>query len=173
MKKVLHDPRHGTLHDIVEWGAEFPIAAPFEWIDADDAIDQTWELVNEIPTAPSGLTLDEAKFEARGTINEVRDFNIRQGVEYVGALFDSDDRSIGLLSSTITYFGAAAIPPVTVLWRDMNDIDHEFTLAQLVELSASMFTHIEATILVSWDLKDQITVAGSVEIVDAVKWPEE
>lgn len=179
MAKVLVNTVTRSWHDVVEDGAEFPVAEPLAWRDAPVGLGAGWTFDGAAFAPPAGPNLAEAKAAAVARIHAERDARMGAGVAYNGATFESDADSRATLSEVLVTLRAAGdhglTPPATLTWRDADNGDHELTHAQLAALALTMLGYCEAVFAAAAQAKDAIRMAATPAAVAAaeaaVNWP--
>ena len=117
------------------------------------------------------ISLEEAKKLQHGTINGRREANRATAVvEYAGDTFEVNKTSQENMNSIAT----AAILDIqnggnTVFtYRSATNVNHDFTAAQIIQLSLLMVAKVSEVYGESWDLKALVYAADTVEEVVAV-----
>lgn len=142
------------------------------WVDAERPV--------VIPTAgatgsyaPPGdpvSTLSLAKDAKRTAINVYRERVLAAGVVFNGYQFDSDPLSVTRLTAVATAVSAGATLPDGFTWRSTANVDVPFTGAMVVQLLATMIQTANSVYQESWEKKQEVDAAETVEAVDAVAW---
>lgn len=117
------------------------------------------------------ISLEEAKKLQHGTINGRREANRATAVvEYANDTFEVNKTSQENMNSIAT----AAILDIqsggnTVFtYRSATNVNHDFTAAQIIQLSLLMVAKVSEVYGESWDLKALVDAADTVEEVLAV-----
>lgn len=117
--------------------------------------------------------LEQAKQLRWSRIVAIRDGLEAKGFEYLGKTFDSDQRSALRILFTAQAATAAALAgqDFSVDWTAADNSIVAMTRDQILGMPAAMALKANAIHMQARNLKEQLNQAGSIEEVNAVKWP--
>jgi hypothetical protein len=152
-----------------------PVIGPgFEVVPLPDEVGENWVYQAgdffrpEWVEAPVLVDLAGRKAEKIAAIEEAREASIGGGVTYNGAVFDSDARTREILLGYLAYLGLGNELPAGFKFRDRDNVDHDFTAADLQALSGAMVLLGTQAYYWSWVKKAAVRAAITVEELDAV-----
>lgn len=117
--------------------------------------------------------LEQAKQLRWSRIVAIRDGLEAKGFEYLGKTFDSDQRSALRILFTAQAATTAALTgqDFSVDWTTADNSIVAMTRDQILGMPAAMALKANAIHMQARNLKEQLNQAGSIEEVNAVKWP--
>ncbi len=169
-QRALIDPR-GLVCQVEPVGSDFPVAAPFKWVDCPDgtvAYEYTWDGAQVQP--PAAPTLAEAQAAQSALVDKAYAAAIQQPVAYLGTTFQADTGSQTVLTQTVAGYTAAGAVPAGFWWLDANNNAVAMTLAQLQGLAAAMLAQGWTAFQHRVAQKKAIAAATSVATVQAITW---
>jgi len=140
------------------------------------------EILDGVPTrvwmveALPPIPLETVKTNRRDFINSERDAVIAAGFEYkVGevsyGVFDSDSKSIAMITGAVTNALAGFPLPEGFSWRNASNEDIPMSIDLLKGLGATAAAHVHIQHTIARQLKQSIDDAATEEEVRAVVWP--
>ena len=136
--------------------------------DVEQAYDGSWYLLGYAPQQP----LDNVKSSKKQEINQAREqARLDEGANYNDDLFDIDEKSQANITAIVSMLMANNVPDNYIsIYRSKTNVDHKLTKLQMVELGTVIGAKVTEIYKKSWDLKEQIDKANTVEEVEAIKW---
>ncbi len=120
---------------------------------------------------PSTLEiLNKEKEIKKFMINSIRDEKISEGVSYSGYTFDSDDKSVNNINQTLTSISVGISLPKDFTWRTKDNKNVPANKEFLIGLLQEIINHKTTYLKKSWELKDKIDKAKSVDEVSKINW---
>lgn len=118
------------------------------------------------------ISIDNLKSSKKQEINQAREqARLDEGAEYDNDLFDIDEKSQANITAIVSMLMANNVPEQFVsIYRSKTNKDHSFNKAQMVELGTVIGAKVTGIYKKSWDLKEQIDKANTVEEVESIKW---
>lgn len=118
---------------------------------------------------PYAEPVSSIKINKKIYINSKRNEETISPVTYLGKQWQTDRRSIELLSNTILldYLG---ITPAPTIWRSLDNTNVEVNIQDLKNIAGLIATKTREAYTKSWDLKDSIESANTAEEVSAIIW---
>lgn len=152
------------------------------YIEIDGFVDYTAEVKAQVEAklAKLGLveqtpvdSLDCAKQLRWSRIVAIRDGLESKGFEYLGKVFDSDERSIYRINTAAQAAMAAALSDVdmTIDWTTADNTVVTLTRDQIIGMPAALAANSNAIHQQAKQLRDALNMAGSYQEVEAIKWP--
>lgn len=125
--------------------------------------------LSEFAADPAIQSLALTKSFKVSEIEAKRDAATNADVPALGTMWQADERSQKLLSSSITL--AAAGLPLPTVWRDSFNNDMPVaTIADLLAIAGAMAAQTQEAYAKSWQLKAQVEAAATVAEVNAIIW---
>lgn len=122
------------------------------------------------PTSNTVEEVDKYKAVAKAEINEQRDKKKVEIIEYNTFFYDADKDSQLLLGNAITLYSIAGATPDGFMWRDYHNIDHPFTLQDLIGLGMAIANRTDEIMKKSWQIKAQIDNCTTIEEIEQINW---
>lgn len=102
------------------------------------------------------MKINHKAVSAKSQINELRDSEIRAGYLWNDVLFDSDPKSLFLISGKVADILAKKALDVAVadfIWRSADNTNYTFTADEFLAFSSALTSFVEATYIKSWEQK--------------------
>jgi Domain of unknown function (DUF4376) len=150
-------------------GANIPIdTGNRDWIEYS-----AWVSKGNTPDAER--TLPEAKTVRGQRITQARNGALSSlTAEFDGDIWDADEATSARIANALTMIeqaGALGIPtPTEIAWRTADNKDRTLTIAELVQMGASVFLAQQQVWGKQAALKNQIAAATNQAQVEAVSW---
>ena len=119
--------------------------------------------------ADAQAELDDAKAEKLIALRADYESLLAGGVQYDGAVFETDAKSTTALAETLTAVANGWTLPAGFVWRDSANVDHPADVAWLKGLATAMADHKAAAFRRLSAAKDAVRAAGTVADVEAVQ----
>ena len=120
---------------------------------------------------PSTLEiLNNEKTSKKLLINKIRDEKIAEGVSYSGHIFDTDDKSFANLNETLTIIKLGIPLPTNFTWRTKDNQNVPVNEEFLIGLAETLINHKFSCYKKSWELKDNIDKAKSLDEISKINW---
>jgi len=117
---------------------------------------------------PDPPTLEEVKAAKLDEINRARDAQELAGFEYLGKMFDSDDKAMKRIGTAV---GAAQVyPAFTVEWTCADNSTITLNAEQMLFMPVAMAQYGNALHVKARELKALVEAAVTVEEVEGVSW---
>ena len=113
--------------------------------------------------------VSEIKSRKRSEINSNRSSARIAPVTLLGKEWQADKTSSDLLVNTILLVSLDIIP-VPTIWRSLDNTNVEVTLQDLKSIAALIAINTQDAYTKSWQLKDSINSATTVEDISAITW---
>lgn len=118
---------------------------------------------------PHTMPLHIAKVLRKEYIETERNRHCFKNVQALGYTWQADKRSQELITSAIQ-FATLGISPTPLTWRTFNNEDISVTLDDLKTIATAMVAQTQQAYTMSWQYKQQISVASTLEEVEMVVW---
>ena len=113
------------------------------------------------------VTMREVKIRE---INEARDNEIAQGVEYNGKIYQSDERDQMLITQSVVLYSAQGKTPKGFAWIAKDNSFNEFSLQDLIALGALVAKKVSDCYTKARELKDKAIQATTSADLAKIKW---
>lgn len=127
-------------------------------------------IINDEPVIipPDPPTLEEVKVFKLAEINQARDRQELAGFEYLGKMFDSDDRAMKRIGTAV---GAAQVyPAFTVEWTCADNSTITLNAEQMLFMPVAMAQYGNSLHVKARALKDLVNAAVTVGEVEVINW---
>ncbi len=118
---------------------------------------------------PHVVPLYIAKVLKKEYIETERNKHCFKNVSALGYTWQADKRSQELITSAIQ-FATLGISPTPLTWRTFNNEDIEVSLDDLKTIASAMILQTQEAYTMSWNYKQQINNATTIEELETVVW---
>lgn len=112
--------------------------------------------------------LNDAKRAKCEQVNQWRGQARYADIDYDNAKFQADDNSQQLITSSVALFTASGGTPEGFVWLDANNVPHQFSLADLVGLGATIANRTSTLYAQSWAIKASIEQAQTLDDLESI-----
>lgn len=138
-------------------------------VSCSDDVEIGWLYINGTFIAPPG-TLSYAKLRKLQEINSLRNVKLVQPVIYNSNPYDTDNKSIQNLSSTIAAYSTGIPFPEDYVWRTADNRNIPATLEDLKAILVKVTNQVNTIYTESWDKKKQVEQSTTISAVDSISW---
>ena len=136
------------------------------------------ELLKEYFSMFCQVSSEEAKIKyakefKKDEIDNAKNNAIKGGVSYKDKIFQSAEKDINLLTSTVSLFAITKQLPEGFVWISKDNEAVPFTLEELIELGGIMANSVNTNTIKARTLKDKVEQAQTLEEIEAIKWNNE
>lgn len=139
---------------------------------------QTW-ISRDFTPEERSEQLEQRKQERSGEMDAARDDAFAAGLPYdiagepdVVQTRPQDQINLLGLSAKAQLLMAGGVTEAVMPFRGLSNTTHMLTPHAMSELALAALAHIESIYQQSWQLKDAVNAAESIEAVEAISWPE-
>jgi len=147
------------------------------WVEVPNILTHTAQLNPEDGTysvilrpPKIGRELSIAITGKRAEINQLRDQKQYGGFTWDGSLFDSDEKSQGIIQGAVLAI-TAGIPFPDRMWTLADNTERLVTAADMLQIGGALLTHMGTVHDTAVALKGQLSEAITVEEVNSIQWP--
>lgn len=122
------------------------------------------------PKPSNSELLAKEKLIKSNEINNIRDIKISDGVQYSGYIFDSDTKAFDNLNETLTMVNLGTELPHDYTWRTKDNLNIPVNKEFLIGLAGTLMNHKFNCYKKSWELKEKVNNAKTVDEVSKIQW---
>ena len=114
--------------------------------------------------------LNQEKLSKKYEINNIRETKIKEGVTYQKLTFDSDEKSVNNLTQILTTVKLTGVLSKDFTWRTKDNQNIPANEEFLSGLLLAMNEHKNECYKKSWELKEKVEKAKTIEEVTKIQW---